>query len=198
MSATSPNTPLTRLPFDIREELCARIRDRQSWRQLNAWLSSRKLGPYKPQNFSAFKQSKLHYQAWIAEQRKLDERRARAESIRREIAAEGFDMIDRTMLDLVDKLSDPELNPIKAASTLASLKSAVTAATRTELDKRRVQIAQESAELDRDRFRFQVANQFLAWFEDKRAREIALSGAEKSIKVKQLIDLMADMEKDEE
>lgn len=198
MSATSPNTPLTRLPFEIREELCARIRDRQSWRQLNAWLATRKLGPYKPQNFSAFKKSKLHYPAWLAEQRKLDERRARAESIRREIQAEGFDMIDRTMLDLVDKLSDPDLNPIKAAATLASLKSAVTAATRTELDKRRVQIAQESAELDRDRFRFQVANQFLAWFEDKRAREIALSGAEKSIKVQQLIDLMADMEKDEE
>lgn len=198
MSATSPKLPLTRLPFDIREELCARIRDRQSWHQLNAWLKTKSLGPYKPQNFSSFKKSKLHYQRWLDEQRKLDERRARAESIRREIAAEGFDMIDRTMLDLVDKLSDPDLNPIKAAATLASLKSAVTAATRTELDKRRVQIAQESADLDRERFRFQVANQFLSWFEDKRAREIALSGAEKSVKVQQLIDLMSDMEKDDE
>lgn len=197
MSVTSPNTHLTRLPFDIREELCARIRDRQSWRQLNAWLASRKLGPYKPQNFSAFKKSKLHYQAWIAEQRKLDERRSRAESIRREIAAEGFDMIDRTMLDLVDKLSDPKLDPIKASATLASLKSAVTASSKLEVEKRRVQIAQETAELDRDRFRFQAANQFLAWFEDTRAREIALSGAEKSVKVQQLIDLMSDMEKDE-
>ena len=106
-------------------------------------------------------------------------------------------MVDRAMLDLVDKLSDPDLDPIRAASTLASLKSAVTSATRVEIDKRRVQIAQESAELDRERFRFQVANQFLSWFEDKRAREIALSGADKSVKVQQLIDLMAAMEKDE-
>ena len=197
MSATTPKVPLTRLPFEIREELCARIRDRQSWKQLNAWLGIKGFGPYKPQNVSAFKKSKLHYVAWLDQQRKLDERRARSESIRREIAAEGFDMVDRTMLDLVDKLSDPELNPIKAAATLASLKSAVTAASKLEVEKRRVQIAQESAELDRDRFRFQVANQFLAWFEDKRAREIALSGAEKTVKVQQLIDLMADMEKDE-
>ena len=197
MSATTPKRPLTRLPFDIREELCARIRDRQSWKQLNDWLDTRNLGPYKPQNFSSFKKSKLHYIAWLDQQRKLDERRARSESIRREIAAEGFDLVDRTMLDLVDKLSDPELAPIKAGSTLASLKAAVTSASKLEVEKRRVQIAQESAELDRDRFHFQVANQFLAWFEDKRAREIALSGAEKSVKVQQLIDLMAQMEKDE-
>lgn len=197
MNANIHSLPLTRLPFEIREELCARIRDRQSWKQLNDWLATRNLGPYKPQNFSQFKKAKGHYRAWLDEQRKLDERRARAESLRREIQAEGFDLVDRTMLDLVDKLSDPELDPIKAAATLASLKSAVTAASRVEVDKRRVQIAQESAELDRDRFRFQVANQFLAWFEDKRARDIALSGADKSVKVQQLIDLMADMEKDE-
>jgi hypothetical protein len=189
--------PLTRLPFEVREELCSRIRDRQSWKQLNAWLAPQNFGPYKPQNFSAFKKSKNHYAAWLGEQHKLDERRSRSESIRRECEADGFSMVDRTMLDLVDKLSDPDLDPIKAASTLASLKSAVTAASKLEVEKRRVQIAQESAELDRDRFRFQVANQFLSWFDDKRAREIALSGADKSVKVQQLIDLMADMEKDE-
>lgn len=197
MSVTSPNIPLTRLPFEIREELCVRIRDRQSWQQLNAWLATKNLGPYKPQNFSSFKKSKLHYKGWIDQQRRLDERRARAESIRREIAAEGFDMLDRTMLDMVDKLSDTDLDPIKASSAIAALKSAVTAATRVELDKRRVQLAIENAELDRERFRFQVANQFLNWFEDKRAREIAESGEEKSVQVQRLINLMSEMEKDD-
>lgn len=197
MSANILSIPLTRLPFEIREELCVRIRDRQSWKQLNVWLGSHNFGPYKPQNFSQFKKSKLHYQAWLDQQRKLDERRSRSESIRREIEAEGFDVIDRTMLDLADKLSDPELDPVKAASVLASLKSAVTAASKLEVEKRRVQIVKESVELDRARFHFQVANQFLSWFDDKRARDIATSGAEKSVKVQQLIDLMADMEKDE-
>ncbi len=197
MSATTPKLPLTRLPFEIREELCARIRDRQSWKQLNDWLGTRNLGPYKPQNFSAFKKSKLHYGAWLDQQRKLDERRARSESIRREIQAEGFDLVDRTMLDLVDKLSDPELDPIKAAATVAALKSAVTASSKLEVEKRRVQIAQESAELDRERFRFQVAGQFLDWFDDKRARQIAESSAAKPEKVQQLIDLMARMEQEE-
>jgi len=197
VSANTPKTPLTRLPYEIREELCHLIRDRRSWRQLNAWLATKKLGPYKPQNYSSFKKSKYHYKAWLDQQRKLDERRARSESIRREIAAEGFDMVDRTMLDLVDNLSDPDLNPIKAASVLASLKQAVTRAKSLELDKQRLQLAKESVDLDRDKFRFQVANQFLSWFEDKRARDIASSGAEKSIKVQQLIDLMDQMEKDD-
>ena len=197
MSASIPKVPLTRLPFEIREELCARIRDRQSWKQLNDWLGSKGFGPYKPQNVSAFKKSKLHYVAWLDQQRKLDDRRARAETIRREIAAEGFDMLDRTMLDLVDKLSDPELDPLKAASVLATLKQAVVRAQGLDLDKQRLRLAERSVAIDEDKFRFQVANQFLAWFEDKRAREIALSGADKSVKVQQLIDLMADMEKDE-
>ena len=197
MSANTPNVPITRLPFEIREELCARIRDRQSWKQLNGWLGTRSLGPYKPQNFSAFKKSKHHYVAWLDEQRKLDDRRARAESMRREIAAEGFDMVDRVMLDLVDKLSDPDLDPVKAASVLATLKQAVVRAQGLDLDKQRLRLAERSVALDQDKFRFQVANQFLSWFDDKRAREIALSGAEKSVKVQQLIDLMAQMEKDE-
>ena len=197
MSANIPKTPLTRIPFEIREELCARIRDRNSWKQLNDWLATRNLGPYKPQNFSAFKKSKHHYVAWLDEQRKLDERRSRAESMRREIAAEGFDMVDRAMLDLVDKLSDPELDPVKAASVLASLKQAIVRAQGLDLDKQKLRLAERASALDFDKFRFQVANQFLSWFEDKRAREIALSGADKSVKVQQLIDLMAEMEKDE-
>lgn len=187
--------PLTRLPFEVREELCARIRDRQSWKQLNEFLAQKGFGPYKPQNFTAFKQSKLHYKGWLDQQRKLDERRTRAESIRREIHAEGFDMVDRTMLDLVDKLADPDLDPIKASAAIASLKSAVTASSRLEIEKRRIQIAQESAELDRDRFRFQVANQFLAWFEDARARKIAESSAPSADKVSQLLALMDEMER---
>mgnify|MGYP003601962080 CR=1 FL=1 len=195
MSATIPKIPLTRLPFEIREELCARIRDRHSWKQLNDWLGTRNLGPYKPQNFSAFKKSKLHYPAWLEQQRKLDERRSRAETIRREIAAEGFDMVDRTMLDLVDKLSDPDLDPLKAASVLATLKKAVVRAQGLDLDKQKLRLAERSVALDQDKFRLQVAGNFLDWFTDERARKIAESGADRSVQVQQLIALMDEMEK---
>ena len=197
MSARTPKLNLTRLPYELREELCIRIRDRNSWKQLNAWLATKNLGPYTPQNYSAFKKAKGHYQTWLKEQAKLDERRSRSESIRREIAAEGFDMIDRTMLDMVDKLSDTELNPIKAASVLASLKQAVVRAQGMELDKQRLKIAAGVAALDREKFRFEVANKFLDWFADARARKIAESGSDKSVKVQQLIELMAKMEQDE-
>lgn len=195
MSASTPKINLTRLPYEIREELCIRIRDRNSWKQLNDWLSTNGFGPYKPQNFSAFKQAKGHYQEWLKEQAKLDERRSRSESIRREIQAEGFDMVDRTMLDLVEKLSDPTLDPIKAASVLASLKQAVVRAQGMELDKQRLKIAEGTASLDREKFRFEVANKFLDWFADDRARNIAESGTDRSAQVKQLLALMDEMEK---
>jgi len=195
-STLNPYIPMTRLPYEVREELCFMIRDRKNWKQLNAWLKGHGYGPYKPQNYSSFKKSPRHYQAWLKQQRNLEERRTRAESIRREIEADGFDMVDRTMLDLVDSLSDPDLDPIKAAKVLASVKQAVTRSKSLELDKQRLELAQDAAELDRDKFRFQVANQFLSWFKDERAQKIATSGAERSIQVQQLIDLMADMEKD--
>jgi hypothetical protein len=195
VSASTPKIPLTRLPYEIREELCIRIRDRNSWRQLNAWLAHKDLGPYKPQNFSAFKKAKGHYQEWLKEQAKLDARRSRSESIRREIAAEGFDMVDRTMLDLVDKLSDSDLDPIKAASVLASLKQAVVRAQGLDLDKQKLKLAEQSAALDRDKFRLQVAGNFLDWFTDERARKIAESGADRAVQVQQLIALMDEMEK---
>lgn len=187
-------TPLTRLPFEVREELCARIRDRQDWRQLNAWLDTLGWGPYKPQNFSHFKKSPKHYVAWLAQQRKLDERSARADQIRRELAADGFTTLDRAMLDLVDNLADPELSPIKAASALASLKSAVTSSARVELEKKRLQLAKQAAALEQEKFRFKVAEQFLAWFNDARAKAIAESKAPRTDQIQQLINLMEQME----
>lgn len=186
--------PLTRLPFNIREELCFRLRDRQSWKQLNAWLRTEGYGPYKPQNYSQFKNSKRHYAAWLKEQRKLDERRDRADQIRRELAADGLTTLDHAMLSMVDNLSDPDINPVKAAAALASLKTAAVAAARVELGKERIRIQQEAAMLDREKFRFQVAGQFLEWFNDSRAREIAESESTNSEKIQKLVNLMESLE----
>lgn len=171
------------------------MRDRQTWKDLNKWLATKNYGPYNAQNFSDFRISKNHYKGWLAEQARLDSRRARAESLRREIAADGFDMVDRTMIDLVDKLSDPELNPVKAAAAVAAIKNAVNSAARTEIDRRRCQIAEESAELDRERFRYQVAQDALTLFDDARARQIAEGDGDKPAKIAALLALMEEMEK---
>lgn len=187
-------TPLTRLSFELREELCHRLRDRQSWKQLNAWLNPLCHGPYKAQNFSQFKQSKRHYVAWLSEQRKLDERRDRADSLRRELAADGFSTVDHAMLSLVDSLADPDINPVKATSALAALKSAHTAGVRAELEKERVKLAKESANLNREKFQFQVAGQFLSWYADERARSIADSASSNTDKIQKLVTLMESLE----
>lgn len=169
--------PLGRLPFEIREEVCSRLRDRVSGSKISAWLLSKGFGPYTDKQFSKFRHSKSGYLGWLAEQRKLDERRERSESIRREIAAAGFSMLDKTMLDLADELSDPSLPAFKAASALAALKNAVTAEKKLELDRRKTEVAERNAALEREKFRYSVAKDALAIFQDRTAREIAESDA---------------------
>lgn len=164
---------LSRLPFEVREELCGKLRDRVSGPQLARWLLAKGFGPYTEKHISKFRHSKQGYQGWLAEQRKLDERRERSESIRREIAAAGFSMLDKTMLDLADELSDPSLPAVKAASALAALKNAVTAEKRLELDRRKTEVAERNAELEREKFRYTVAKEALAILQDRKAKEIA-------------------------
>jgi hypothetical protein len=188
--------PLSRLPFEIREELCFRLRDRMPAPKLLAWLLARGFGPYTPQSLSKFRHSKQGYQAWLAEQRKLDERRERSESIRREIAAAGFSMLDKTMLDLADELSDPALPAVKAASALAALKNAVTAEKKLELDRRKTEVAERNAELEREKFRFSVAKEALAILQDRKAKEIAESDAPASDKIAAILARMDELEAD--
>jgi len=185
--------PLTRLPFPVREELCFRLRDRQTWAQLNEWLATLGYGPYIAQNYTNFKASRHHYVAWLSEQRRLEERRARADTIKRELEADGFSTLDHTMLRLVDSLSDPSIDPVKAASAVAALKSAVTAQARVSLEQERVRLAASSAELDKAKFQFMAAGRFLQWFSDERARKIAESGEANEAKIAKLVALMESM-----
>ena len=78
---------LTRLPFEVREEVCRRLHDAQTADQINAWLATLGYGPFWSSAFTKFKQSRLHHQAWLEQQERLEEKRARADKVRRELAA---------------------------------------------------------------------------------------------------------------
>ena len=191
MSAT---VPLVRLPFELREELCQRLRDRMPAPRIAAWLEGLGHGHYTPQQISKFRHSKQGYQEWLAEQRKLDERRARSESIRREVNAAGWNLLDKNMLDLVEMLSDPGLDPIKATSALATIKNAVTAEKKLELERQRVALAEDAAKLEREKFRYAVAKDALRIFEDRKAREIAEGSAPASEKIAAILARMDELE----
>ncbi|MBQ7252296.1 MAG: hypothetical protein IJS32_06825 [Kiritimatiellae bacterium] len=193
MSAT---VPLVRLPFELREELCQRLRDRVPAPKIAAWLEGLGHGRYTPQQISKFRHSKQGYQEWLAEQRKLDERRARSESVRREVNAAGWNLLDKNMLDLVEMLSDPGLDPIKATSALATIKNAVTAEKRLELEKERVALAKDDSKREWEKHRYAVAKDALRIFEDRRAREIAEGSGTQEEKLAALVAYMDRLERE--
>jgi hypothetical protein len=127
--------------------------------QLLAWLSS--VAPeikISPQNLSNWR---IHsYRAWLAEQSRLDEIRARSETIRRELDAGGYSVLDKQIYELAGAMSDAD--PVKAAKAVAALKLATVA-------EKRAQIAGQRADLAERQFQRQTCELFKKWFADQRA-----------------------------
>lgn len=193
-AASSPS--LTRLPFEIREEVCQRIHDAQTYDQINTWLATLGYGPFYSSAFTKFKQSRFHYQAWLAQQERLEEKRSRADKVRRELAADGYTTLDGAILSLIDAASDPDVPPVKALAALANIKSAVTA-------EKRLALETEKAKLEAAKFEFQKASALHQILSDEIAREkaraiVADSSASKAEQISALVALMNSMQEDPE
>lgn len=193
-AASSPS--LTRLPFEIREEICQRIHDAQTYDQINAWLATLGYGPFYSSAFSKFKQSRFHYQAWLAQQERLEEKRSRADKVRRELAADGYTTLDGAILSLIDAASDPDVPPVKALQALANIKSAVTA-------EKRLALETEKAKLEAAKFEFQKASALHQILSDEIAREkaraiVADASTSKADQIAALVALMNSMQEEPE
>lgn len=192
----SPRTgpSLTRLPFDVREEICQRLHDAQTTDQINTWLATLGYGPFYSSAFTKFKQSRFHYQAWLAQQERLEEKRSRADRVRRELAADGYTTLDGAILSLIDAASDPDVPPVKALQALANIKSAVTA-------EKRLALETEKAKLEAAKFEFQKASALHQILSDEIAREkaraiVADASTSKAEQIAALVELMNRMEQE--
>lgn len=143
-------TPLSRLPYELREELCRRLRDGTTWRAVAAWLAERGHPGINAQNVTNFR--KGAYREWLKEQARLEPIRARAEAIRRELDAGGFSILDKSIYELAERLTDADLDPAKAAAAVAALKNAVLAGQRTEIAARRAEQAEQALRLEREKW----------------------------------------------
>jgi hypothetical protein len=172
-------TPKTRrgkiaaLPYELRETLCWRMRDGWTGPRLIKWLETAapEIGSVNDQNITNWRQG--GYRDWMKQQDRLDSIRSRAEETRRQLEAGGFSILDKSIYDLAEKLTDADMDPGKAAAAVAALKNAVTASERAATDKARAGLAVEALALERKKFARQTATLFLEWYADQRARQIA-------------------------
>ena len=180
---TGPLGKVARLPFEIREELCRRMRDGEAGPAIIAWLESAVPAvKISPQNLSNWRLG--GYKDWLSKQERCDQIRDRAEDTRRNLEAGGFSVLDQQIYELAGAMTDVE--PLKAAAAIAALKNAVTAADRAKVDAQRAKIAADQAGLSREKFQRDTCELFLRWFKDERARQIASSNATNAEKIEAL------------
>ena len=161
-----------RLPYETREQLCRYMRDGWTGKKLFAWLATAAAdhGPFNDVNLTNWRQG--GYKDWLKEQDKLDAIRSKSETIRRELEAGGFSVLDKSIYDLAEKISDSIADPAKAAAAIATLKNAVTLAERTKISALRATIAQETANVYREKFQRDTCVLFRKWYADENVRAI--------------------------
>jgi len=171
MSSRTRKGKVARLPFDIREAVNNMIRDGATAAELNNILASKGFAKLNGTNWTNWR--KGGYQDWLKEQDRIDAIRAKHETIRRELEAGGFSILDKTIYEVAQLVSDSDMDPLKAAAAIAALKTAVTGADRVVVQRERTAISKEVLELQRKKFQRDTCALFLKWYEDKRATEIA-------------------------
>lgn len=199
MSAPVPNkTPLGRLSFADREAICQLMRERQSGRQINAWLAGKGIGPYSDQNFSNFRRT--HFAKWLENQAKYDAIRAGADEIRRGCEARGETVFDKVTYDWAAAMSDvrekaDEDNIAKLAAATAAILNARSNQVRAGLEAAKVAQRQDALDLEREKFRFKVADEIIRYANDARVREIASAqGSSQENRVQALLAYMDSVE----
>lgn len=150
------NNPITRkgkiarLPYEIRQQINELIRDGAPASRLNTFLIDQGYEAVNDQNWTNWRHG--GYQDWLKKQAYLDEVREEYETVRGELEAGGFSILDKAILDVVLELKGSGLSPDKVASAIAGLKAAVTGSKRTEIADLRARLAKEALDLEREKF----------------------------------------------
>jgi hypothetical protein len=175
------------------------MRDGQTARAINDWLISTHVqgSPFSDVNFTSWR--KGGYQDWLAEEQRNDQIRMRADSIRRKLDAGGLSVIDEGMYELAQILTDaarerPE-DAEKVANAIVGLKLAVVSDGKLHLDKKKVAQREDTLRLQRDKFRWQLAEKLLKFAKDASVQAIASRGeTSQEDKIKAILAYMDEVE----
>lgn len=200
---------ISRLPRQIRDEICTRLEDGEEGHLILSWLNNlpEVKVPLTHQNLSAWRAS--GYVFWAEEQRKIEATRQRAEYAMSLAAAGGNNIsnaaatiVAGSLLELVESLPAPDdegaedklmalcagiSGLVKAQSAMAQVDVAKDG---LALKKMRVKQQERALRLAEDKFQAQTVEMFLTWAESSAAREILDSGRSRKDMADSLLALM--------
>jgi hypothetical protein len=210
METRAYRSKLGRLPHTVRSELNERLRDGATCEAIIAWLGTlpeyhaviKALGgaPVNAQNITQWRST--GYKAWLAEQAKTRHLRAIAELANGMAAQVGGDptaigarLLAGRLLDCMEEARPEDIGAL--AASVAALRRGENDAAKIRLAADKVEHERQRLELDRERFRFQVASRALEIFEDRQAQEIATSSGSRDERIRNLLSYMESKEKGE-
>jgi hypothetical protein len=208
METRAYRSKIGRLPHALRTELNERLRDGATGKAICRWLNDLPEaaaifadagGPLNDENIHKWRNA--GYKDWLADQQKLSHLRAQAELARDMASVVGGDplaigtrFLAGKLMDCMAAATDEDVGAL--AKAVAALRQGETAAARAKLLGEKVATDRERLDLDRERFRFQVAERALAIFEDRAAAAIAAGAGSHDDKIKRLLEYMDRKEKE--
>lgn len=180
-----------RLPHRVRHALCQRLRDGQSQAEILAWLNGlsetqemcRSTGSKAVSPVNLTDWTNTGYQDWCADQertahleRLTEHSLAVLERTGGDPSAVGARLLAGKLLDVMEELSEPETIP-QLVQSIVALRSAETAARKTELTAQANDLKARTLALEEQKFRRQTCELFQAWYDSDAVR--ALLGNER-------------------
>jgi hypothetical protein len=199
-----------RLPFSIRQQLNARMRDGEADVDILPWLNGlpevkaalkdARFGGVK-QTTSAISAQNLSeyraraYQAWLAGQEKVDRIKSLSEfSFRLAEAAGGnvsksaVSIAAGRMMEALETATEEDVMNLSKA--LTGLSMAESTALRAQIDQGRLDVQKDTLALEQQKFQRTTSELFIKWFGNKKAEEIISSKTDKDSKIDQIRQLM--------
>ena len=199
-----------RLPFAIRQQLNARMRDGEADVEILPWLNGlpevkaalkdSRFGGAKATTSAISAQTLSEYRGrayvtWLSEQDKVDRIKAMAEFSMRLADAAGGDVNSPAVSIAAGKimealeLADGE-DLLAMAQTLAKLNKSEADKTKARTDQGRLEVQRDALALEHQKFERQTSELFLKWYGNKKAEEIVNSKTDKDSKIDQIRQLM--------
>jgi hypothetical protein len=178
---------VARLPYDIREQINALIRDGAPASRLNTFLVQNGHEAMTDMNWTNWRHG--GYQDWLKEQTRLDAIRDKHESMRREFNAKGLDFVNNAMVDAAVLLGQSDLPPDRIATAMAAIKNSFSGSERTKIAERRAALAEQALNLEREKFAAAQARAAQADKAEGVVQDATLTPEEKQIRIREIFGL---------
>ena len=206
---------ISRLPAELRNEVCVRLHNGETSATILPWLNSQAEAvkiiseqfegvAITPQNLSEWKNGE--YKKWLARREKIQNLKELSLWASK-VSAQGVNLasgsaaiIAGKILEIADDMEISVEDPDKLAiltRAVAQLQNGELAAQKLRNENIKLKHDADRLKIEKQKFQRETCKMFIKWANDERAKEIALSGETESIKMDKLLELMyGDIVKD--